>query len=183
MSACCRTRKRDEGPRTSAVRLLPRHRPAVAALLRCRRISNPAGQGGAPRLTPAWQGGITNPAQQDGPAPAGSPAAAGLSRHRRTASLPPHCVAAAGFPIRRVKAVPHDSPSQGKAGLQIPPQHHRFAVAGFPIRRAGAVPHHSARRGKAGLQIPPQQEVPASARQLPPRQENSRLRDYRRDGT
>jgi len=174
MSGCWRARKRDEGPRTSAVSLLPRHRPAVAALLRCRRISNPAGQGGAPRLSPARQGGITNPASARG------------SRPSTTGSLPPHSLAVAGFPIRRARPVPQGSQPGAPASL---------AAAGFPIRRAKAVPHDSPRRacfsrcrrisnpacqgshagpaprrarvvphdsprrGKAGLQIPPQRKL------------------------
>jgi hypothetical protein len=77
----------------------------------------------------------------------GGPASAGgmPPPHRtfpaeRVPSLPPQPLAAAGFPIRLARAVPHDSGRRGKAGLQIPPQRGRPASARHlpPGRRSPA---------------------------------------------
>jgi len=140
-------------------RTVPHHSARRACFSRCRRISNPAGQGGAARLSPAWQGGITNPASARG------------SRPSTTGSLPPHSLAVAGFPIRRARPVPQGSQPGAPASL---------AVAGFPIRRAKAATQdlHPGVPGWCRTTRPG-----VARRDYKSRLSGNYSRDYRRDGT
>jgi len=145
---------------------------------RCRRISNPPSQGGPARLSPAWQGGITNPASARGSRPTTGGSGPSRFSRCRTLSLPPDFQSCGPGRSRTTQPGVARRDYKSRLSNRVPPQHRTFwaqrvlpppdslAAAGFPIRRARAVPHDSARRGKAGLQIPPQPEGPAPAQEV-----------------
>jgi hypothetical protein len=91
---------------------------------RRRRICNPAGQGGPARLSPAWQGGTTNPAPARGPAQhtCYGPSTAGV-----VSTVPPpresgETTLPSDFQSDGPERPPHNSARRGHAGLRIPPQ-------------------------------------------------------------